>query len=86
MRQALLDIQSAWQKIEIGQLTITQAEKALKIAEERYQKGLVDTLDLLSSQATLSNARLNLLQSAYNFNLNRYNLEKAVGKEFTVKE
>ena len=86
VRQALLDIQSAWQKIELCQLTITQAEKALKIAEERYQNGLIDTLDLLSSQSSLSNARLNLLQSAYNFNLSRYNLEKAVGKEFTVKE
>lgn len=86
VRQALLDIQSAWQKIELGQLTVTQAEKALKIAEERYQKGLVDTLDLLSSQSSLSNARLNLLQSAYNFNLSRYNLEKVSGQDFTAKD
>jgi outer membrane protein TolC len=86
VRQSLLDIESAWQKIELGLLTVTQAEKALKIAEERYQKGLVDTLDLLSSQSSLSNARLNLLQSTYNFNLSRYNLEKVVGQEFTVKD
>ncbi|MFH1227665.1 MAG: TolC family protein [Planctomycetota bacterium] len=86
VRQALLDIQSAWQKIEIGKLTVTQAEKALKIADERYQKGLIDTLDILNSQSVLSNARLNLLQSAYNFNMSMYNLEKSIGKEFTIKD
>lgn len=86
VKQALLDIQSAWQKIEISKLTVTQAEKALKIADARYQKGLIDTLDILNSQSVLSNARLNLLQSAYNFNMSIYNLEKSIGKEFTIKD
>jgi len=84
VKQALLDIQSAWQKIEIGKLTVTQAEMALRIAEERYGKGLIDALDLLNAQTVLTGARLNLLQSAYNFNLSKYNLEKVTGNEFGI--
>jgi outer membrane protein len=86
VKQAILDIKSAWQKIEISKLTVTQAEQAFQIAEERYGKGLIDTLDLLSSQQSLAASKLNNLQSVYNYNLSKYNLEKVVGQGFTITD
>ena len=81
VRQAVLDIESSWQKIKIGELTIDRAEKAYKIAEERFKNGLASTLDLLNAQSNMTNARLNLLQSVYNYSLSKYSLDKAVGKQ-----
>lgn len=86
VRQAVLDVRSAWQRTEIGKLAAAQAGQAFRIAQERHNSGLIDTLDLLSAQQSLKSAQLNYLQSSYNYSISRYNLEKAVGREFTVDD
>lgn len=80
VNQTLVDLQANEEKIGIEQVKVRQAEEALKIADERYAKGLLSTTDLLDSQTSLENARLNLLQATYSAILARYNLDKAVGR------
>ncbi|HCA78732.1 MAG TPA: hypothetical protein DEP53_03255 [Bacteroidetes bacterium] len=80
VNQTLVDLQANEEKIGIEQLKVRLAEEALKIADERFAKGLLSTTDLLDSQTSLENARLNLLQATYSAILARYSLDKAVGK------
>lgn len=76
----LSDLRTLEQKIEIDKLKIKQAEDALKIAEERYQNGLLSAVDFIESQNALESAQLNDLQLIYDHFLGTYNLYRAVGK------
>jgi outer membrane protein len=79
---SLVDLRANEEKIAVEQVKVKQAEEAVKIADDRYTKGLLSTIDLLDSQTSLENAKLSLLQATYNAIISRYNLDKAVGKKF----
>jgi outer membrane protein len=78
---ALADLQSTEQKLKIEQLKIKQAEDALRIAEERYQRGLLSATDFVESQNAVGSAKLNQIQLVYNHILGTYNLYRAAGKK-----
>jgi outer membrane protein len=77
---SLSDLRNIEEKIVIEKLKIKQAEEALRIAEDRYQKGYLSATDYVESQNNVNNAKLNHLQLLYNHVLSRYNLDRAVGK------
>lgn len=82
VRQAYLDLKTAEAKIEIERIKKTQAEQALRTAEDRYEGGRLSTLDLLDVQQSLESARLNYLQAIYICLVSKYTLEKLTGKKF----
>jgi outer membrane protein len=77
---ALADLKTIERKLEIEKAKITQAEDALRIAEERYRNGLLSATDLIDAQNALESARLNVLQLIYGHTLGRYNLFRASGR------
>jgi outer membrane protein TolC len=79
--QTLADLKTLEQKIAIEKTKIAHAERALKIADERYLSGLISTTDLVEAQDSLDSARLNYLQLIYNHVLGRFNLFKAAGRK-----
>ena len=79
IQQNLIDLEANELKIQIEKAKVQQAEEALRIADERYARGLVSTTDLLDSQTSLENAKLNLLQATYSAIIARYSLDKAMG-------
>ena len=79
VHQSLVDLRANEEKIRIEEVKVKQAEEALRIADERYAKGLLSTVDLLDSQTSLESSKLNLLQATYNAVISKYNLDKAVG-------
>jgi outer membrane protein len=79
--QGLADIQSIEDKIAIERTKIEYAEKALKIADERYRNGLLSMTELVDAQNSLDTARLNYLQLVYNHILGRFSLLKAAGRK-----
>jgi outer membrane protein len=81
INQTLADLKTIEQKIEIEKTKIAHAEKALKIADERYQNGLLSTTDLVEAQDSVDSARLNYLQLVYNHVLGKFNLFKAAGRK-----
>jgi len=81
INQTLADLKTLEQKIEIEKSKITHAERALQIADERYQNGLISTTDLVEAQDSLDSARLNYLLLKYNYVLGRYNLLRAIGRK-----
>jgi outer membrane protein TolC len=79
--QTLADLRTLEQKVGIELGKIAHAERALEIADERYQRGLISTTDLVDAQDSLDSARLNYLQLRYNYVLGRYSLLKAAGRK-----
>jgi len=77
---SLSDLRTIEDKIVIEQGKIKQAENALRIADDRYQKGFLSATDYVESQNSLNSARLGYLQLLYNHILGTYNLYRATGK------
>jgi len=77
---SLSDLRNIEERIVIEKLKIKQAEDALRIAEDRYQKGYLSATDYVESQNNVNTAKLNHLQLLYNHVLGRYNLDRAIGK------
>jgi outer membrane protein len=77
---SLADLKNFEDKIAVEEAKIQQAQDALRIAEDRYQNGLLSATDYVESQNNLNSARLNRLQLLYNHVLSTYNLYRAVGK------
>ncbi len=85
IRQALLELSAAEKKIKIEKIRMNQAEEAFTIAEEQFKNGHLSTLDLLDSQQSLKNAKLNFLLSLLNHRLSVYALDKAAGRDFQIQ-
>lgn len=81
INQTLADLKTLEQKIEIEKTKIAHSERAVQIADERYQNGLISTTDLVEAQDALDSARLNYLQLVYNHVLGRFNLLKVAGRK-----
>lgn len=81
IENSLSDLKTIEQKLEIEKLKIKQAEDALRVAEERYQNGLLSATDLIDAQNVLESARLNYLQLIYNHTLSKYSLFRSCGRK-----
>lgn len=60
---------------------VTQAEKAVKIAEARYNVGNGTILELNQSEVALTSAQLTYAQSIYNYLTNRSDFDYTLGRE-----
>ena len=81
IESALSDLKTAERKLDIEKIKIKQAEDALRIAEERFQSGLLSATDLVDAQNAVESARLNALQLVYGHILAEYTLFRACGRK-----
>lgn len=79
VRQALADLIMNRERVEIEALKSKQAEEALRIAEDRFAKGLMSTQDLLDAQSAWEGARLGHLQALYSYALSKFAVDKSTG-------
>lgn len=79
VKQAYLNLRSAYQKVLSTQAAIAQAEEAFKIARVRYQTGVGINLDVLDAELDLDQARTNNIQALYDYNVGIATLEKEMG-------
>lgn len=78
-QEAFLRFKAAEARIGVAQWAVTQAEEALRIVKDRYEAGLTTIVDLSGSEAALTQARGNLTQALYDYNVSLAALELAVG-------
>jgi outer membrane protein TolC len=69
------------EQMESTKTSISQAEKALQIAEKRYEVGKGTVLELNSSEVALTQAQLTYHQSIYDFLSAKADLDYVLGKE-----
>jgi len=79
VHRAWHNLATAQAQIEVTQRTVTQAEEGLRIVQQRYKTGLTIITELLNSETALSRARLEHLQSLYDYQLACAELQWAAG-------
>lgn len=82
---SLNNISTAAEQVVSNKENVYAAERAYNISEKRYSVGSGTMLELNSSESNLLSARLQYVQSIYDFLSNRANLEKTLGKVVTDK-
>ena len=80
--ETLHALQTASEKMTTSEVQVQQAELAAKHARARYENGMATALDLLDTEASLSQAELARLQAAYAYVLNNYTLKRVTGEIF----
>ena len=75
-------LQHNGEKLNATAMQAEQASLAASHARARYENGMATTLDLLDTEAALSQAELARLQAAYAVTLNCYALQRATGEVF----
>lgn len=79
VQTAFFQLQSAADRIGVAQRAVAQATESLRIVADRYQAGLTTIVDLLASEAALTQAKGDLSRALYDHNVSWASLELAVG-------
>lgn len=80
LTQQLAALLTAYEAIEISRATLAAATEDLRVQQERYRVGAATILDLLTSQAALTQAEVSLVQARFNAQLARAEVEALVGR------
>lgn len=84
VRRAISGLQEATELTEAARQVTTQAEEALRVANERYNVGSSTYLDILQARVSLTDARNNELQANYSYLVAVANFQRAIG-EITIR-
>jgi len=84
---AELEVRNAWNRaheareiISAAELGITQAEEALRLAQNRYSVGALTQLDVLTSQLEYTQSKLNRISAVHDYNAAHIELLLAIGQ------
>ena len=76
---ALLD--AAYRQISIASVNVQAATEDFRVSSERYRLGVATTVDMVSSQESLTGAEVALIQARFDYLIARAELEALVGRE-----
>jgi len=68
-------------QLDISRANVAAATEDMRVQQERYRVGAATILDLLTSQASLTQALVNQVQTRFNYLVSRATLEALVGRE-----
>ena len=79
VRTALLDIQSAWDQVEVSRSAVQLARQQQEQARDRFANGVTNNLEVVQAQEALATADENYIASLYAYYAARASLERATG-------
>jgi outer membrane protein TolC len=80
VRNALLDLKSSAEQVEVAQSSVNLAEQALTQSQDRFSAGVTDNLEVVQAQEALASAHESLISSLYMNNLAKVSYARAVGR------
>ncbi len=80
LTQAISGLETAATQLDIAQANLAAATEDMRVQQERYRVGASTILDLLTSQAALTAAGVNVVQTRFNYLISRATLEALVGR------
>ncbi len=78
-RQAFLEAQSAWNRIQVSETAVAQANENLKIVRDRYENGLLTLVSLLDAEVASQYAETNRYKALHDYTVARIQLLLAAG-------
>jgi outer membrane protein TolC len=79
VRQVYLDLEATAGQVELANQNLKVAQETLEMTRERMQAGVINTLEVIQAQQTLSSAQLDLIDSIFAHNLAKLSLARARG-------
>ena len=79
VRLAMQDANSRFKQIAVAENSLRLAEEEVRLAEQRYQQGVADNLEVVDAQNSLAVASDNLNEAIYDYNLSRVELARSRG-------
>ena len=86
VRDALLDIASSQQQVEVAKSNVDLSTEVLSEAQDRYKAGVSDNLAVSDAQQTVAQANSQYINSLYQHNLAKLNLARAMGVAQNYKD
>jgi outer membrane protein len=80
LTQQIAALETAFAQVEIAAVNVDAATEDLRVQQERYNVGAGTFLDLLTSQANLTQIQTNLVQARFNYLIARAQLEALLGR------
>jgi outer membrane protein TolC len=80
IRNALLDLKSSSDRVEVAQSSVNLAEQALTQSQDRFSAGVTDNLEVVQAQEALATAHETLISSLYFHNLAKVSFARALGR------
>ena len=80
LTQQLAALSTTYEQISIARDNLAAATEDLRVQNERYRVGAATILDLLTSQAALTQAEVNVVQTRFNYLIARAQVEAVVGR------
>jgi outer membrane protein TolC len=80
LTQQLAALTTTFEQISIARDNLAAATEDLRVQNERYRVGAATILDLLTSQAALTQAEVNVVQTRFNYLIARAQVEAVVGR------
>ena len=81
VRSAYLNLLESKTLIDVQRETVEQAQESVRIANLRYENGMITSVELTDAQLALSQAEVNRLQSLHDYAVGLARLEKAIGQK-----
>jgi outer membrane protein TolC len=86
VRDALLDIASSQQQVEVSHSNVQLSTEVLSEAQDRYKAGVSDNLAVSDAQQTVAQANSQYVNSLYQHNVAKLNLARAMGVAQNYKD
>jgi outer membrane protein TolC len=80
VRNAILDLKSSADQVEVAQSSVNLAEQALTQSQDRFSAGVTDNLEVVQAQESVASAHENLISSLYMHNLAKVSYARALGR------
>jgi outer membrane protein TolC len=79
VRQVYLDLEAASAQVEVARKNLQVAQETLEMTRARMQAGVINTLEVVQAQQTVSSAQLDLIDSVFAHNLAKLSMARALG-------
>ena len=79
VREVYLDLEAAAGQVEVARKNLQVAQETLEMTRARMEAGVINTLEVVQAQQTVSSAQLDLINSIFAHNLAKLSLARALG-------
>jgi outer membrane protein TolC len=79
IRVVYLDLEAATGQVEVARKNVQVAQETLEMARARMQAGVINTVEVVQAQQTVSSAQLDLINSVFAHNLAKLSLARELG-------
>jgi outer membrane protein TolC len=79
IRVVYLDLEAATGQVEVARKNVQVAQETLEMTRARMQAGVINTVEVVQAQQTVSSAQLDLINSVFAHNLAKLSLARELG-------